>query len=375
MVLSVIVPIYNACSTLNRCIDSIVNQSFSDLEIVLINDGSDDESGSLCKEYVKKDRRVVYVEQENMGVDEARKKGVTLACGDYITFVDADDYLELNTYEKLIKGMSSEQVDIIAFDVVEETDSSTKPLCNMVPEGVYYEMELREKIYPKMLSIPPFFSFGILPSVYSKLFRQAFLCKIDVQTDGSIAFGEDAAFVFQTLAFAKSLQVQKCKGYHYTRSDGNSLTWKPQGDELICRLQESMKEGFQRADILDVMQHQLKEYIIFIRLLKAPQTVKKVSEFFERKNGRIALYGAGGFGQAIFHEYQNRVSLWIDRDYEKYGFLNSKVSTVEDLNNRTDEYNEIYIAIINETLCKQIKEDLLRKGINKEIHYFCINDI
>ena len=106
MKISIIVPIYNVESYLKRCLDSLINQTYSNIEIILINDGSTDLSGDISSKYAKIDKRIKLINSSNKGVSCARNKGLELASGDYIMFVDPDDYIELNTCEMLIKNIS-----------------------------------------------------------------------------------------------------------------------------------------------------------------------------------------------------------------------------------------------------------------------------
>lgn len=110
--LSVIIPIYNCERTLENCVDSIVNQTYSNLEILLVNDGSTDKSLELCNAYAQKDARVIVLSQTNQGASAARKLGMDKASGDYIAFVDADDYLDLTMYEKLITSIIENNSDV-----------------------------------------------------------------------------------------------------------------------------------------------------------------------------------------------------------------------------------------------------------------------
>ena len=103
--ISVIVPIYNVENYLNRCIDSIINQTYKKLEIILVDDGSPDNCGKICDEYAKKDSRIKVIHKENGGVSSARNAGLNIATGDYIGFVDGDDWIELDMYEYLL-GLS-----------------------------------------------------------------------------------------------------------------------------------------------------------------------------------------------------------------------------------------------------------------------------
>ena len=99
--ISVIVPVYNAEKYLKKCLDSLVNQSYKDLEIILVNDGSQDGSEKICKDYEEKDSRIILINKNNGGPSSARNSGIEKANGEYLSFIDSDDYLALDFYEKL----------------------------------------------------------------------------------------------------------------------------------------------------------------------------------------------------------------------------------------------------------------------------------
>ena len=115
---SVIVPIYNSEAHLRRCLDSIINQTNCDFELILVNDGSKDKSGEICKEYAKKDNRVVYIETENKGVSSARNTGINNAKGDYIGFVDSDDEVFADMYDVLLKNAREHNAQIVICDAL-----------------------------------------------------------------------------------------------------------------------------------------------------------------------------------------------------------------------------------------------------------------
>lgn len=114
---SVIVPVYNAEKYLEKCLDSIINQSFDNFELILVNDGSNDKSLHILKDYAKKDKRIILIDQKNQGVSSARNRGISEAKGEYLMFVDSDDYIDLKTLEIIDK--STNGVDIIRFQFVE----------------------------------------------------------------------------------------------------------------------------------------------------------------------------------------------------------------------------------------------------------------
>lgn len=125
--LSVIVPVYNVEQYLHQCVDSIIGQTYQNLEIILVNDGSTDGSGAICDDYAAKDSRVRVIHKENGGLSSARNAGLELSTGIYTSFIDSDDWLDLNAYENLISQLILTEADVISFDYISEfQDSSFK---------------------------------------------------------------------------------------------------------------------------------------------------------------------------------------------------------------------------------------------------------
>ena len=111
--ISIIVPVYNAEKYLQKCLDSILEQTYQNLEIIIVNDGSTDNSGQICHEYEQKDSRIIYMEKENGGVSDTRNTGLDRMTGSYVTFVDSDDWLEPNYVQFLYEKLIEHQADIV----------------------------------------------------------------------------------------------------------------------------------------------------------------------------------------------------------------------------------------------------------------------
>ena len=110
--ITVIVPVYNVENYLNKCLDSILKQTYQNLEIIVVNDGSTDNSGTICQEYAQKDNRIVYIEKDNGGLSDARNAGLDRMTGSYVTFVDSDDWIEQDYVEVLYNKLTEYQADI-----------------------------------------------------------------------------------------------------------------------------------------------------------------------------------------------------------------------------------------------------------------------
>lgn len=163
--ISVIVPIYNVEKYLSKCIESIINQTYKDLEIILVDDGSTDSSGKICDEFATKDNRIKVIHKNNGGVSSARNQGLDKANGDYIAFVDSDDYIEKDMYEKMINIINKYGVDIVScnynhvngkiepffsLDKDEYIDNKTE-LIEKIFQYKNYDMILFNKLYKKYI--------------------------------------------------------------------------------------------------------------------------------------------------------------------------------------------------------------------------------
>lgn len=124
--LSVIIPVYKVENYLQRCLDSIINQTYKNLEIILVDDGSPDNSGKICDEYAQKDKRIKVIHQKNKGQGAARNAGIIASKGELITFIDSDDWIECNMYEIMISKLLQYNLDIIKCAIVETDGSKTK---------------------------------------------------------------------------------------------------------------------------------------------------------------------------------------------------------------------------------------------------------
>lgn len=148
--LSVIVPIYNTAAYLSKCLDSIIGQTYSNLEIILVDDGSPDNSGEICDEYAQKDARIRVIHQPNKGLSGARNSGLDMATGEYIAFADSDDYMKPTMYEKLISAAVKENADMVIDDfyMILESGLSRKHngLDNSTPQTKIKDMFLRDKL-------------------------------------------------------------------------------------------------------------------------------------------------------------------------------------------------------------------------------------
>lgn len=201
-IISIIVPVYNTEKYLHRCIDSILGQTYTDFELLLVDDGSTDSSGAICDEYAAKDPRVRVFHKENGGVSSARNLGLDNAQGEWMTFVDSDDWVEKSMLYNLVK---IDDADLIIGAMKFEHDSTIGvfPRIGRL-EGRILNSLLAENIDHHSISGP-----------CSKLFKRSIINDNFLRFNESLTFGEDAVFVKQYLGKVLSIRVTDILCYHY----------------------------------------------------------------------------------------------------------------------------------------------------------------
>ena len=221
--LSVIVPVYNTEKYLRECIDSILTQTFTDFELILVDDGSTDGSGIICDEYAGKDSRVRVIHQENGGVTRARKSGARCACGTYFSFIDSDDWIHPEMFEQMIENGMEAKSDIVVCDVCLEYEERTEFLPSLAEEGVYHKDKLRDKIFPTMLMDDKYRRPGILGSSCNKIFQRKVFEKVFWQVDDSFTYAEDALFCYAALLESECVFVLRKPLYNYRQHSASAM--------------------------------------------------------------------------------------------------------------------------------------------------------
>lgn len=226
MKFSIIVPIYKVEKYLRKCIESILNQTFNEFELILVDDGSPDNCPKICDEYANNDSRIKVVHKVNGGLVSARNEGIRNALGKYIVYVDGDDWIADNLLQVVNdKVLSKYQPDMIVYSAYRQFNDYKKEIPYDVEEGFYNKERLEKDIYPYMMYDPrkPFCNGLIFPVSWNKIFKRELLIKHYCE-DERIKMGEDNAFVFECLL--KSQSVYFCKDilYFYNQLNTGSMT-------------------------------------------------------------------------------------------------------------------------------------------------------
>ena len=287
--LSIVVPVYNVERYLNQCIDSILGQSFIDFELIIVNDGSSDSSGSICDEYAQADQRVTVIHTENRGVVTARRTGVDRARGEYTTFVDSDDWIDSDFYRSIFDEVGETNADILICSRVNcggicvETTS--------FHSGYYDKYELENTVFPRMMYDIRSERYHIKPSLWDKVFRTELLKDVYKSVDPTVTLGEDAVCTYPCIARADSLFILENDAcYHYR--EGHISMVNNCDVRLLQRvgaLAVNMKQQF--SELQEIFDNQVQYFIaynglyaahqvLFNRQLRLYKRIQVVKDFF-----------------------------------------------------------------------------------------------
>ena len=373
--LSVIVPVYNAEQYLHQCVDSILNQTLKDIEIILVDDGSTDNSGQICDEYEDEFSNIHVVHQKNTGLYGARLAGMEHCKTKYVTFVDADDFIELDAYAHAVEAMSN-NIDIILFDIYNYSEQMQvrKKSKTVFPYGVYHRDEIKTIIYPKLIWDGSVGN-AIQPHLVTKVFKYELLYKVlNSYNKKSQYYGEDNITTYTAVKIAQTMEFIDHAYYNYRARNIGEIPAYIRSDSFfdeVYSMYNQLRGVF--ADEKDILKQLDMFYIEAVNLRRKVYGMSASSENrymfpFDKieKNKSIVLYGAGEVGKA-YRAQLNMVSyckdiLWVDKNYEKYH--NSDVVPVDNILNYPFDY--IVIAVANKEVADSICEDLSSMGISKE---------
>ena len=268
--ISIIVPVYKVEKYIKRCIESLIVQRFKDFEIILVDDGSPDECGSICEEYAKNDSRIVVIHKENGGVSSARNAGIEVAKGQYIWFVDADDWVEPNAIDNIWCEVDNKDVDLIVFGHNRMYDS--KKIINglsLEQYGIYN------------INLPIFFrdyyftyKIGFMP--WNKIYKKDVIKNYSLMFDTEEAFGEDLLFNLIYYLNIKNVFFSSGIYYNYYIRDGSAeRTISKERHIQQMRLFEKFVEYVKQKGMSQEMKNYILPLLFFIHFTSGVNQVKK----------------------------------------------------------------------------------------------------
>lgn len=211
---SIIIPIYNAETTLPRCVESVLGQEYTDFELILADDGSRDGSGALCDAFAQQDSRVRVLHKKNSGVSDTRNQAMSAARGRYLQFLDADDWITPNATKLLVRTAEEHQCDLVISDFYRVVDDRVSPKGDIDEDGPL----TREEFAAHMMENPADFYYGVL---WNKLYRRDIIQEYQLRMDPEISWCEDFLFNLEYIRHAKRFFALQVPIYYYVKTKGS----------------------------------------------------------------------------------------------------------------------------------------------------------
>ncbi len=371
---SVIVPIYNEEKRIGNCLDSIINQTYENMEIILINDGSTDRSLEICQEYADHDSRINLIDCGRAGVVNARNQGLRNATGNYITYVDSDDWIEDAHIKRLIDTVENYRADVVCFGLKRDREEGIfEESFQNIPEGVYEGEELIHSVYTRMLYTGEYYKFGILPCLWAKIFKKTVLEQVSYKVDSRIILGEDGAVTYPALLKAKRIVISPETTYHYYDGQGERRNLRDRHlNESLYYLHKVLYEAFENNENSDILLKQLRDYTSYmaVDMLKktygiALNICNIVIEYPEAEGKDVIVYGGGKTGREIYKSMilDPRINVvgWVDKNYQN---KNHKLIQSPQIISKID-FDYIILAVRDQKVALEIEEELVCKGMEK----------
>lgn len=375
--ISIIIPVYNVKKYLEDCLKSVINQTYKNLEIIVVDDGSTDGSSEVCDEFAEKDDRMKVLHQRNIGVAASRKKGVLCSEGAFICFVDSDDELDKRMVEYMVSNIG--QCDLITtgayFHGMQGQYVTRK---DSIEEGVYATEREKEYLIANMLAYKNRFDYGILPYLWNKMFKAEILKPLITSMNSYLSYAEDVEMLFPYILRCKTIRItHECLYYYHARENSASFS---ENKDYMCdlfKVYQSLEKAFQNHPQERVLMHQLQLFVTeriyaitgYMRFSTDAQMIRYVFPYSDLKRGsKIILYGAGRVGmdyyRLIHRQRLLELVLWVDKEWEKHNGISMPVYAPETIKNY--DYDYIIIAVNKKKIAEEIKKELNERGMEED---------
>jgi len=370
--ISIIVPIYNVELYLERCIRSICDQTHKNLEIILVDDGSTDNSGKICDTYAVQDPRIQVIHKKNGGVVSARKAGLAVTTGTFVGFADGDDYLEPEMYTQLLEIICREQVDFVHSGYLVDEKAGIYG----TGKDAVFQISPKETVkYLRELVLNPIGNWKIAPSSWSKLYDRDLIKMAYWETPDELSFGEDLLCFCNCILKCTRFSISSKAYYHYVTRESSAcnrkstLNIKRENDlyDALCNL-------FAKHGLLSELQGDLEQFYLYSVTASIKHLGNRACPLYQYPTmddlmgKKIILYGAGEVGQDYYTQMRRDIRCEVlaitDTCYKNYYVPYMNLIAPEEIVQY--DYDVIVIATIYKGIAEEIEKDLLQRGVNKD---------
>lgn len=373
---SVIVPVYNVMPYLKECLESIINQTYRKLEIILIDDGSFDGSENICDDYAKNDARIIVIHQENKGVVRARNVGLDIAAGEFVLFIDADDVMDLTMIEYMINHIKD--CDFLSIGMIQEHKNQKEVLRHdKFPEGIYRKDDMKE-ILCKMFCFEDRSNYlYFTPNVFNKLYKTSFLRTTCEKVSEDLTYAEDMVLNCIYVLNCSSMAIMHRPLYRY-RYRENSAVHHVAKNRLIeiNKAYLALYQVLYESEFKNILLPQLERWVTMrtFRAINYDMGFSAMSGFSEfqidpteLEGKKVVLYGAGKVGCCYAKQLRASnviLTAWIDKRFEELRNAGMDVDDIEKINHI--EYDLILVAANDEELAREMFQFLQSQGVDRE---------
>lgn len=368
--ISVIVPVYKTEKYIRQCLNSIINQTYRELEIILVDDGSPDNCGIICEEYAIADNRIKVIHKENGGLVSARKAGVSSATGDYITFVDSDDWIDEGAYAHAVGVLSDGDIDSFIFGLNRVSENSCLIEHENINEGLYNRQLLFEEIC-KLDKEDIFYKKIFSTVTWNKLFKSEIIKYNIVNVDNLIRIGEDAALVYPSLLDSKSFYITHSTYYNYRKNNNSMMnSYDSERYKSVDKVKKTVFNAVKKHNLQNnkVIMHQMLLYVFDLMLITdTSHYFKNIKELYPQieDGSKILFYGKGVFAHNLKFLAQKNGNVKVA------GYIDS--ASVDEIVNF--EFDYIIIAVTIAQFVEEILCTLQSIGIDMNKVLYLTNDI
>lgn len=375
MNISVIIPVYNAKKYIKKIVDNVIEQTFQVKEIILVDDGSTDGSGELCDYLADQNDNIIVLHKENGGQTSARREGVKIASNNCISFLDCDDWIEDDYFEKLSEAYEKYSCDMVVCGCIMEFDDKKVIVTNKVGAGIYDKEAIHKKIICRYLYDWKHRSQGMIQTLWGGLFYKSLIEEALCSVDDSIRIGEDGASLFFSLLKSEQLCILDYFGYHYVQHDLSMM--RSFSIDRLCEIKKlkNIYENIAITQNLDIDGNRGISFRInnFVEQCISNYfdcyIVTKLEIPYEIIEGHrnIAVYGAGKHGvdivNRLYKEKEFEIVVWAD---QKYMDIENTINDVPVVSPETllhTHFDYVLIAIENYLIIRSVHSWLLENGI------------
>ncbi len=374
--LSIIVPVYNSSEYIEECVNSILRQSYKNIELILVDDGSTDDSYRICREMSSANPCIKVIQISNSGIYQARKAGVECAKGELLTFVDSDDWVD-DGYREMIEIFKMHNPDMICFNY--RYNKEGNEVTHLYPSGMYMKPEIENEIQEGMMFAPSLGRRKFDPSLCCKIIKKELYIQLTREVTDRISLGEDALVTYPAVCVANSLYISDSVFYHY-RVNEKSCTQQIYAIDRINEIRAfhtNIRRVMAECGMGNRFDVQIECYVrLFIsKMLKDWFNIERSAVMYMfpyyavGKNTKLIIYGAGNVGKSYVYSLRQsgyaQIVAWCDKkadSMQEYGGID--VLMPEAIKEKV--YDSILIAIENKKTAYNIQDYLISMGVDSK---------